>query len=236
VDKPRQGRVRPGLPTWDEHTFGAGLFGMRAGLDWYLTGALGSTVSRPPGGRNGGDDMSVTWGPEINKRDHVEWFISHWDEEAVDTVPMPGAPDLTGLPYGAVCAIVESWYEAEGLTFDVRCDRGISLTSTVPAVAHIPTVNVANSNARELLMVLGLPMDDDGMCGREHGEVFLARVLMALAEDRLDDERPTWEDTGQRGARVIHCGRRAGYVTDTLQRLAEVARGCYEANRYVTWF
>jgi hypothetical protein len=180
--------------------------------------------------------MSVTWGPGITENDHVEWSVTHWDEEAVDTVPMPGAPDLTGMAYGEAYAVVHAWYEAEGLNMAERWERAISLTSTVPAVAHIPTVNVSNGNARELLMALGLPMDDDGLCGREHGEVFLARVLMALAEDRLDDERPTWEDTGQRGARVIHCGRRAGYVTDTLQRLAEVARGCYEANRYVSWF
>lgn len=179
--------------------------------------------------------MSVTWGPGTTERDHVEWFISYWDEELVDTVPMPGAPDLTGMVYGEACETVQAWYEAEGLGSAERWERGIRLTSTVPAVAHIPTVNLANGNARELLMVLGLPMDDEGMCGREHGEVFLARVLMALAEDRVDDERPTWEDTGARGARVIYCGRPAGYVNDTLQRLAEVARACYEANRYVVW-
>jgi hypothetical protein len=103
-----------------------------------------------------------------------------------------------------------------------------------------PEVNMANANAARVLLALDLDTED--MCGHEDGAAFLARVLVALGTDRVDAEVPTREGRNLPGmpamfgdAYVIDCGTPAGYVTERLEQLHEVAAEAARLGRSVQW-
>lgn len=108
-------------------------------------------------------------------------------------------------------------------------DRGF-----VIAVVDIeaPEVNISNANARFVLDALG--EDTDDLCGGETGDAFLGRVLTALAIAPVDEGIPAHTAHGA-SARLVECGRRPGYLHDTLQRLHEVAEWARDHQRKVQW-
>lgn len=99
-------------------------------------------------------------------------------------------------------------------------------------------VNVANTNARMLLVLLGLDTSED-LCGSVSGEEFLGRVLLALASD--------WDDSGvasaviggaslgQSGATMVDCGLPAGYFADRLGALHALGMEAVRLGREVHW-
>lgn len=177
--------------------------------------------------------MSVTFGARIMESDATEWSIKCWSDEAMDFVPHPAAPSLAGMTYQQAWMTAEAWYRTEGLDEQMRDEKGIHVTYEVPAVRGLPLVNMANGNAREVLMALELDAED--LWGCEAADAFLARVLISLAVDRLDDARPEWIQKGERGPTVIHTARPAGYVNHQLERLLELAKACRAAGREVCW-
>jgi hypothetical protein len=99
-------------------------------------------------------------------------------------------------------------------------------------------VNVANTNARLLLVVLGLDTSDD-LCGSASGEDFLGRVLLALASDRDDSGvAPAvigGAQVGQSGATMIDCGLPAGYFAERFGALHALALEAVRLGREVHW-
>lgn len=96
-----------------------------------------------------------------------------------------------------------------------------------------PEMNVSNGNAMDVLMALGF--DAEAYCGSEDSETFHARVLVALAENRIDAGLPTFTDGGNGSATIVHCGREAGYVTDKLERLLVIAEFALANGQNVQW-
>jgi hypothetical protein len=104
-------------------------------------------------------------------------------------------------------------------------------------------VNMSNRNAAMVLDALGLPSSfDDGLAGSEDADAFLGRILLAIAMCPDDPGVPVHQMTAAEtqadptvgfiagalgGARVVDCGRPAGYLQDRLadlRTLAETAR------------
>ena len=77
-------------------------------------------------------------------------------------------------------------------------------------------VQMSNANARHMCIVLDL--DFTTLEGRESSNDFLARVLIALAQDRSDDGTPTFKE-----GNIMFCGRAAGYETRKLLQLHGMA-------------
>ena len=98
-------------------------------------------------------------------------------------------------------------------------------------------VNVANTNARMLLVALGL--DDDDLCGSADGADFLGRVLLALAVDRDDSGVRSavvgGAEVGQSGATMIDCGLPAGYFAERFGALHALAAEAARLGREVHW-
>ncbi len=113
-----------------------------------------------------------------------------------------------------------------------------------------PELNVSNVNARTLLRALGLVpelgadavatapadqpsdlADHDDLVGVCDSADLLARVDLALALSPVDAGVP-WHETS---ARVIDCGRRAGWLQDRLQALRAVAVYAHRSRRRVDW-
>lgn len=97
-----------------------------------------------------------------------------------------------------------------------------------------PSVNMSNANARDVMMALGLDFMGD-LSGVEDASTFHARVLLALATDRLDDASPAFVERGAGGATLHYGGRAAGYVNDRLVRLLEVAEAASRLGVPVVW-
>jgi len=108
-------------------------------------------------------------------------------------------------------------------------------------------LNVSNANFRAIMRLLDVGLDDpdddaDPLAGSFTGatldalETSVAFVLDSLAAlPMLDDEIAGEETIGTGGARLVACGRRAGYFTDRLTRLRALiarARAAKEPLRY----
>lgn len=96
-------------------------------------------------------------------------------------------------------------------------------------------VNLANTNARRILIRLGDTSED--LVGSLDAETFLASALIAegtlpaeadLHVDSVTDSRPG-------GATVVECGRPAGYESSTLGRLITLANEARRLGRAVVW-
>lgn len=94
-------------------------------------------------------------------------------------------------------------------------------------------VNLSNANAAPILSILGY--DIEYLCGSATAEDFTGRVLVALAEERVDAAVPDVTDEGFGGARVVYCGTPAGHTTHTLERLADLAAEATRLGRDITW-
>lgn len=109
---------------------------------------------------------------------------------------------------------------------------GCFTVATPVGVGEVPTVNVSNVNARHLLALLGLDVED--LCGGLDADAFGSRVLLATANDG-DRGTATITYRAEGGATVVDCGRRAGWDTDVLHGLARVAEWAAEHEVEVTW-
>lgn len=134
--------------------------------------------------------------------------------------------------YEAVAALIVA-HKAE-------CDECAAYGIYSQAVCDVDSaldVNVANVNARLLLVALGL--DSDDLCGSTSGEDFLGRVLLALATDRDDSGvRSTvisGREVGTSGATMIDCGLRPGYFADRFGALHALALEAARLGREVHW-
>jgi hypothetical protein len=93
-------------------------------------------------------------------------------------------------------------------------------------------VNMANSNARELLTYLGLETDD--LCGTADADDLTGRCLVAMALAPDVELIPTVQH-GEQGARLIDLGRAKGYVPAKLEALLELCRFAKEQGRSIQW-
>lgn len=99
--------------------------------------------------------------------------------------------------------------------------------------ADCPSVNMANSNAHDVLTALGLDTAD--MCGGEAGATFRARVLVAMAQYEGGDglEPYTIREPGR--ATWHFGGRPEGYIAEKLASLLKVAESAESLGLEVVW-
>lgn len=95
-----------------------------------------------------------------------------------------------------------------------------SLGSYYPGLSEQFDVNLANSNAREILDLLGLGNEE--LCGSLNSRELLDRCLIARAFCQ-DNEISPKVSQGPRGATILDMGRREGYLSDTLGAIEELA-------------
>ncbi|MFB6885812.1 hypothetical protein ACFCY8_33830 [Streptomyces noursei] len=124
----------------------------------------------------------------------------------------PAEPDLVELP---------------GCEYAGRCRPFI--IGLDPA-GDAPEVNLANTNARRVLDVLGLADEFGDLTGSAAAEDFLGHCLVALALEPADAGVPAVQD-----GRFIDCGRPAGYLQDRLTELHDLALWCAARGRSVSW-
>lgn len=103
--------------------------------------------------------------------------------------------------------------------------------------AHIPgapSANVSNENARSILGLVGIT--DDDLCGGTDADVFLGSVMVAQATigDRDNgSESLALQDEGC--IEMVDVGRPAGYFTEALTALREVAEFALSGGYEVGW-
>jgi len=116
----------------------------------------------------------------------------------------------------------------------VQYDEDYSITG------GCPELNVSNSNARDILLVLGL-CDD---CGDLYGEISAKdlSVLVRRTLIRLNNTSNTTNNSivpsmerGLQGAPIYHCGRDEGYVSARLERLLELAASVSDPDDNIRW-
>lgn len=106
-----------------------------------------------------------------------------------------------------------------------------------------PEVNMANTNAAEVLAALGLLTDTpapgepvtEELVGSCDAVDFLGRILLAQAILPSDPGRPVTETQAPGGPRWIDCGRAPGYVQSRLADLTEVCDYALAHGVKVSW-
>lgn len=98
-----------------------------------------------------------------------------------------------------------------------------------------PDLNVANANARVLLDLLDIVLEDEhDLYGEMDANDFRARVVLAQARIAVSGEDEGTHDIVE--GRFVTCGRRAGYLADRLEALTAVAAWAIDRRAKVCWW
>lgn len=98
-----------------------------------------------------------------------------------------------------------------------------------------PSVNMSQTNAQEILEVLGVNMVEAGYAGSFSVEDLEGRLLMAAALAPVSEMRPAFAHKGETGPTNIYCAREEGYVQNKLARISEVVAAAKQLNRRIVW-
>ena len=171
--------------------------------------------------------MSITFTPEIGPIDHyvVECLNCGATQDFSDG---DAAFDITR--FSDIGAAVLDTCTNTG-TF--KCGDA-AVSHAVEALGMLPSVNMANGNAEDVIDVLDvLGIDRSDISGSMPARDFLGRILMALAV--APDSAPIPAHLMHGSTNVIRCERTPGYVQDRLRDLHEVAEFAITHNRPITW-
>ena len=168
--------------------------------------------------------MSITFTPEIGPIDHyvVECLNCGATQDFSDG---DAAYDITR--FSDIGAAVLDTCTNTG-TFE--CGEG-AISHAVDSLGMLPSVNMANLNAGDVLDALGIDRDD--ISGSMPARDFLGRILMALAA--APESAPIPAHTMGGSTNFIRCERAPGYVQDRLRDLHEVAEFAIAHDRPITW-
>jgi hypothetical protein len=96
-------------------------------------------------------------------------------------------------------------------------------------------LNVSNSNAREILGVVGVPCEDD-LCGKYLARDFEVMARRAMMRIGFDPELPgTAAPIGVGRAVLMICGRPEGYVRGKLLALVEICQARASDQDEIAW-
>lgn len=91
-----------------------------------------------------------------------------------------------------------------------------------------------NAGAKDVLVLMGYAVDDDGMCGVEEAELFIGRALLASALlEQASADQVGWPGSWE--GRVFHGGRSPGYLADRLSQLVELGLRARKEGAKVSW-
>lgn len=131
--------------------------------------------------------------------------------------------------YPDVLAAIEAGVEALPCEACAECDPQI-YAHAVGLFDEAPMLNMSNTNARELLVVLGLLDEHEELVGSLPGAEFAAKVIEALVVAPADLGVPA-----QSQGNMVFFGRPAGYVQARLADLKEVAEFAWDRGLAVDW-
>jgi hypothetical protein len=166
--------------------------------------------------------MSVTFAPE---------YVTN----QVSVVSCSCGDAVSDVQFGSYQAAYDALY-VTGTVATPMCDDEFcaAYTACIGALDEIPTVNVSNLNAREILSVLGVTKADDEeyleLCGSMPAEQFAGSVLLGIAVNPTDAGAPVVDE-----GNFVECGREVGYVDARLTELREVAEYALTHNLNVVW-
>jgi len=95
-------------------------------------------------------------------------------------------------------------------------------------------LNVSNSNAREILGVVGVPCEDD-LCGKYLARDFEVMARRAMMRVGFDPEIPGSESKVPGRARMLTCGRPEGYVRGKLLALVGICQARASDQDEIAW-
>lgn len=116
---------------------------------------------------------------------------------------------------------------------DELCLFYIPSITYIDGTENMRSVNVSNTNARDILEVLGYEQDE--LCGSATSDDFMGRILIALAIAPESAERVTEVSRSNYGSTIINCGRDAGYIQDRLTDLLDVVSDASNAGMGIYW-
>jgi hypothetical protein len=173
--------------------------------------------------------MSVTFHPAITESDCIGFTISCFETSYGDEGDGHGSRNF------------ETYQEAEAAYRQSLTSNDVSTQCChISPVWSIDTesesVQMSNSNARELLEMLGY-VEDDGeiaMCGSASPDDLLGRILVARALGS-DIGVPGYTETTPGGATLIDAGRPAGYFSGKFSNLEKLVAQCRTLQRDISW-
>jgi hypothetical protein len=172
--------------------------------------------------------MSVTFSPATPESVSIAHRLTCVCGAWVSTIVYPDYTSALKARYAG---------EAKSACVDEYCLMDSNVLFPVPAV-EFPEINLANGNARKMLEVLGVDVDDD-LCGEVSADDFLGRILVALALSPVDEGMPAYKISGGvgsgEGAEFWQGARPAGYTQEVLGRLREVAEFAKSKGWGVCW-
>lgn len=156
--------------------------------------------------------MSITFHPAIDDTDPEPIYKLMCGDTELSRVVGYSPAYLDASAHGLLC------------TEFLCAGYGASVEAIHPAGQE--PVNMANRNANDVLIVLGIEED----CGTLDAALMLDRIDTALAIGFADAAMPTLA-LGQR----VECGRDPGYIADRLAQIRTLALACHEAGKAITW-
>lgn len=171
--------------------------------------------------------MSVTFSTGTTNADLIGWQIYCLDCEA------EGRDTAVANTYPNRAAAIEALPQVRQEHAQLACE-GEWVTTRALFTFEPETVNVSNSNAREILYTLGLGDTDEDLCGSCDPDDFEGRIAVARAL-APQVELPAAVEYGERGARVLHSAREAGYLAGRFECLSEVCAQAKTLGRPIVW-
>lgn len=103
-----------------------------------------------------------------------------------------------------------------------------------------PELNVSSSNARDILLVLGLCDVDGELYGEISAKdlsVLVRRTLIRLnnTSNTTNNSIVPSMERGLQGAQIYYCGRDEGYVSARLERLLQLAASVSDPDDIIRW-
>lgn len=173
--------------------------------------------------------MSITFSVAIHDDDYIGHAI-HCFEEEYSSEPNNGhGPDREFATYQEAADAYAAAVSAG------TASRQCCSLSPRYRLGDLPSVNMANSNALDMLEQLGLNADDEpAWCGSVDPEDLRGRILLARALG-ADMGRPVFRDVGSHGAQLFDAGRPPGYFAEKFDLLDEVIAAAIHHGRTVVW-
>jgi len=120
---------------------------------------------------------------------------------------------------------------------DIKCRwcNGKGIEKREESIA--PNCNFANVNARDIMLLIGLPQEPCGDLELENAPNILRQAIAALnlRNRRQYLDRKPMTETGIRGARVFYGGNTDNQTKRRLEQIIEVLKYAIEHNQKMCW-
>lgn len=96
-------------------------------------------------------------------------------------------------------------------------------------------LNVSNSNARDILGAIGVPVEEDELFGKARAKDFEVMTRRAMMRVGFDKEVSGRSEQNPGTCAVVHCGRPEGYLRGKLLALVEICQARISDEDEISW-